>query len=75
MIVPNVLIVLLQNAIHTAKTSLVAVVNVVQSVNRSHVTATNASRLHATATNASRLHVTATNANHVHVNIIDASNM
>lgn len=73
MIVPIVLIVLRQNAIHIAKTN--AVVNVVQSVNRSHVTATNANRLHVTATNASRLHVTATNANHVHVNILDASNM
>jgi len=72
-IVPNVLIVLRQNAIRIAKTN--AVVNVVQSVNLSHVNVTNASRSHVNVTNASRLHVTATNANHVHVNILDASNM
>jgi len=58
-IVPNVLVVLLRNAIPIAKRN--AVVN----VNRVHANVINASHAHVNAPNASHAHVNAPNASHM----------
>jgi len=58
-IVPNVLVVLLRNAIPIAKTN--AVVN----VNRVHANVTNVNQSHANVINASLVHVNAPNVSHM----------